>query len=44
MWIVEKIQRSLHSPNFEVGPLAAGDGAEGPLMHFQKQLLEFVEA
>ena len=43
MWIVEKIQRSLHSPNFEVGPLAAGDGAEGPLMHFQKQLLEFVE-
>lgn len=44
MWIVEKIQRNLRSPDFEFGPLAKGDGAEGPLMHFQEQILEFVPA
>ena len=44
MWIVEKIQRNLRSPNFEVGPLATGDGAEGPVMHFQEQVLEFMPA
>ena len=42
MWIVEKIQRNLHSPNYAVGPLAQGDGAEQPLVEFQRELLEFV--
>ena len=42
MWIVEKIQRTLHSPHYEVGPMAADDGAEGPLTHFQESVLDFV--
>ncbi len=42
MWICEKIQRTLRSPNFEVGPLANGPGAERPLMHFQQSVLDFV--
>ncbi len=42
MWIVEKVQRNLHSPNYQVGPLAQGDGAENPLTEFQRQILEFV--
>ena len=40
MCIVEKVQRNLHSPLFEVGPLAIGDGA-GPRLptagHFRDQ-------
>jgi len=43
MWIVEKVQRNLRSPRYQVGPLAAGDGAETPLVQFQQQVLEFVE-
>ncbi len=43
MWICEKIQRNLHSPKFEVGPLADGPGAEGPVTHFQQSVLEYVE-
>lgn len=43
MWIVEKIQRTLHSPEFEVGPLANGAGAEAPLMHFQQSVLDFLD-
>ncbi len=42
MWIVEKIQRNLHSPRYRVGPLAAGDGAETPIGQFQQALLDFV--
>ncbi len=42
MWIVEKIQRNLTSPHFKVGPLAAGDGAEGPITHFQASVLDHV--
>ena len=42
MWIVEKIQKTLHSPLYEVGPLATGVGAESPITEFQEQLLDFV--
>ena len=42
MWICEKIQRTLRSSRYEVGPLADGPGAEAPLMHFQENVLEFV--
>lgn len=42
MWIVEKVQRNLHSPHYRVGPLAQGDGAENPITEFQHQVLEFV--
>ena len=42
MWIVEKIQRALRSPAFEIGPLAHGPGAESPITHFQANLLEFL--
>ena len=43
LWICEKIQRSLHSSRFAVGPLAAGAGAESPLLWFQDQLLSDLE-
>ena len=43
MWICEKIQRNLHSPHFEVGPLANGPGAESPVTHFQQSVLDYVE-
>ena len=43
MWICEKIQRNLHSPKFEVGPLADGPGAEGPITHFQRSVLDYVD-
>ncbi len=42
MWIVEKVQRNLHSPHFRVGPMARGPGAETPLVEFQRQVLDFV--
>jgi len=42
MWIVEKIQRTLRSPNYAVGPLANGAGAESPIMHFQESVLDYV--
>ncbi len=42
MWICEKIQRNLRSPNYRVGPLADGAGAEAPLMHFQESVLDYV--
>lgn len=32
----------VHSPHFEVDPLAEGDGAEGPITHFQDNVLEIV--
>ena len=43
MWIVEKVQRNLHSPIYEVGPFAQGMGAETPLHQFQSTLLEVME-
>ena len=43
MWIVEKIQRTLKSPHYQVGPLADGPGAEQPLTHFQRSVLDFVK-
>ncbi|MEM7215355.1 MAG: aromatic ring-hydroxylating dioxygenase subunit alpha [Pseudomonadota bacterium] len=42
IWVCEKMQRSLNSPVYEVGPLAAGSGSEAPIEVFQKQVLEFV--
>ena len=42
MWIVEKIQRTLRSPHYQVGPLADGPGAEQPLTHFQESIIELV--
>lgn len=42
MWIVEKIQRNLHSPHYRVGPLARGRGAEEPIVEFQREVLDFV--
>ena len=43
MWICEKIQRNLHSPHYEVGPMANGPGAESPITHFQRSVLDFVQ-
>ena len=40
MWIVEKIQRTIRSPHYQVGPLANGAGAEAPITHFQESVLE----
>lgn len=42
VWVCEKMQRSLRSPAFEIGALAAGRGAEAPLEHFQRCLLDYV--
>ena len=44
MWICEKIQRAMHSPRFSVGALAAGEGAETPIMQFQQSVLRAMEA
>ena len=43
MWICEKIQRSLRSPRYAVGPMADGDGAESPVTHFQQSVLDYVD-
>ena len=42
MWICEKLQRSLRSPAYRCGPLAAGTGAEGPLEFFQRNVLDYL--
>ncbi|MDE2690733.1 MAG: Rieske 2Fe-2S domain-containing protein [Acidobacteriota bacterium] len=42
MWICEMIQRNLRSPKFKVGRLAAGFGAESPIMHFQQSVLDYL--
>ncbi len=42
MWICEMIQRNLRSPKFKVGPMAAGFGAESPIMHFQQSVLDYL--
>lgn len=39
IWVCEKMQRSLISPEYEVGPLAAGSGAETMLEVFQSTVL-----
>ena len=39
IWVCEKMQRSLLSPEYGVGPLAAGPGAETQLMLFQNTIL-----
>ena len=40
VWVCEKMQRSLHSPAYRVGRLAAGAGAEAPLEVFQHNVLD----
>lgn len=42
IWVCEKMQRSLHSPAYRAGPLAAGAGAEAPLEVFQRNVLDFM--
>ena len=43
IWVCEKMQRSLNSPNYACGPLAAGAGAEAPIELFQRQILKFMQ-
>ncbi len=43
IWVCEKMQRSLTSPEYEVGPLAQGAGAETPLQVFQNTVLNDVK-
>ena len=43
MWICEKIQRNLHSSKYRVGPMAEGPGAESPVTHFQRSVLDYLE-
>ncbi|MEM7100542.1 MAG: SRPBCC family protein [Pseudomonadota bacterium] len=43
MWIVEKVQRNLHSPLYKVGPFAQGMGAETPLYQFQNTVLQSIQ-
>lgn len=40
IWICEKMQRALGSPNYSVGALARGDGAESPIAFFQQAVLD----
>ena len=40
IWVCEKMQRSLRSPEYEVGPMANGAGAESPLESFQQMVLD----
>lgn len=42
VWVCEKMQRAMKSPYYKVGALAAGGGAESPLMHFQQCLLDYM--
>lgn len=42
VWVCEKMQRSLQSPMYEVGALAAGAGAEAPIGHFQQCLMDYM--
>ena len=44
VWICEKMQRSLMSPAYRVGALARGAGAEAPIEHFQRCLLDYLPA
>ena len=42
VWICEKLQRSLRSPAYRCGRLAAGAGAEAPLEFFQRNVLDYL--
>lgn len=44
IWVCEKMQRSLNSPEYGVGPLARGAGAESPLQVFQSMVLQDLKA
>ena len=44
IWVCEKMQRSLASPLYQVGPLAEGAGAEAPLTSFQNRVLQHISA
>ena len=44
VWICEKMQRSLHSPMYSVGPLASGGGAESPLTFFQRNVMDYISS
>lgn len=44
VWVCEKMQRSLHSPMYRVGRLAAGAGAEAPLEVFQRNVLDYMDS
>lgn len=40
VWICERLQQGLSSPAYENGPLAEGNGAEGPVAWFQSRVLQ----
>ena len=42
VWVCEKQQRAMESPNFAIQHLAAGAGAESTIEHFQRCLLDYV--
>ncbi len=44
IWVCEKMQRALHSPNHEVTALAKGAGGEAGLEFFQRCVLDFIES
>ncbi|WP_299352047.1 aromatic ring-hydroxylating dioxygenase subunit alpha [uncultured Shimia sp.] len=43
IWVCEKMQRSLHAPNYSVGALAQGTGGEDMLEVFQRWVREAVQ-
>ena len=43
IWVCEKMQRSLQSPKYTVGPMATGSGGEEMLPIFQSQILKAME-
>ena len=43
VWICEKVQRGLHSPAYEHGPMSQGAGAEDALRRFHEILLSKLE-
>jgi len=42
IWVCEKMQRSLTAPNYSVGPLAQGSGAEDMLPVFQETIRRYL--
>lgn len=42
IWVCEKVQRSMQSPKFSVGPMAQGSGGEAMLEVFQRWVLDHV--
>lgn len=43
IYVVEKMQRSLHSPKYSIADLANGAGAESPLTYFQNCVDRYME-